>query len=351
MGERAAFQAIAATLLLVVCPVGPVASGAAADRTGAADSVLIVPVFRGASLFFSPDSAGKFAQPGTTPEDRGRAVAAEVTLPDFAGPHRIHALVSIRPVPQDERTVYDRWDRAGNLRLSIADGPDLEVVRFITSYGGRTDFEVDVSELGPLLRGRKVLRAFIDTWTSPAWTADVSLRYVADSTWDAPVWAAPVFYTDSFQRKGMPEGVDLPVEIPPGLARVVLRVFSTGHCTDGRDADEFISKANVITIDGIGAARFHPWRTDCRNFRDRNPYCSRWTDGSWSSDYSRSGWCPGTEVVPLEFDLTDRLPAGKHTVHYAIEDMRPEDAAGNHGYWRVSAALVGWDHPPELWKN
>ena len=47
----------------------------------------------------------------------------------------------------------------------------------------------------------------------------------------------------------------------------------------------------VLAVDGVVVARFHPWRDDCLEFRDRNPYCARWTDGSWSSDYSRSGWC------------------------------------------------------------
>ena len=80
-----------------------------------------------------------------------------------------------------------------------------------------------------------------------------------------------------------------------------------------------ISKANVISVDGVVVARFHPWRDDCRRFRDRNPYCARWTDGSWSSDYGRSGWCPGKD--------------------------------GHYGYWRLSAHLVGWDRPPRLWLN
>src|SRR5262249_20227261 len=124
-----------------------------------------------------------------------------------------------------------------------------------------------------------------------------------------------------------------------------------GHCTDGRDEDEFVSKANVISVDGHVVARLHPWRSDCRQFRDRNPYCARWSDGTWSSDYSRSGWCPGEVVTPTEIDLTDALTAGRHVVHIAIENMRPKDAEKNFGYWRVSAYVVGWDHPPRLWRN
>jgi hypothetical protein len=191
----------------------------------------------------------------------------------------------------------------------------------------------------------------VDTWSSPGWQVDFSLAYEPDSTYDAPAWVFPVYYADSVNRQEHEEGVEIPVEIPPGLARVVLRYFTTGHCTDGRDEDEFISKANVISVDGVVVARFHPWRDDCRRFRDRNPYCARWTDGTWSSDYSRSGWCPGVEVLPVEFDLTDHLTAGPHRIRMQVENIRPEDAEGNFGYWRISAGLIGWDRPPELWKN
>lgn len=149
----------------------------------------------------------------------------------------------------------------------------------------------------------------------------------------------------------MPDGAAAAVEIPPVMARVVLEYFSTGHCTDGRDADEFVSKANVISVDGVVVERFHPWRDDCRRYRDRNPYTSHWTDGAWSSDYSRSGWCPGLELEPVEIDLADHLTPGRHTIRFVIEDMRPKDAEGNFGYWWVSAHVVGWDRPPALWRN
>jgi hypothetical protein len=328
-----------------------VASMSGAAHAGAPSDTVTVSIFRGAMVHFHADSSAKYLAPGPSVEDNGRVTRSEAALPELPGPCRIRALLTLHPIPKDDRNVHDRWDRAGNIRLAMEGAPDLEVVRFMTSYGGRTDHEVDVSDLAPLLRGRRTIRAFVDTWVSPGWRVDLSLRYEPDSTYDAPVWAKPVFYADSFNRKENEGGVEVPLEVPPGLARVVLRYFSTGHCTDGKDEDEFVSKANVISVDGIVVARFHPWRNDCRRFRERNPYCARWSDGSWSSDYSRSGWCPGSEVLPTEFDLTDHLTPGAHTIRIAIEDIRPADAEGQFGYWRVSAGLVGWDRRPGLWRN
>lgn len=310
-----------------------------------------VAVFRDAAIRWSPDSIATFAKHGLAYQDGGRTATTTVTLPTQRAPHRITAVLNVHPVPKTDREVFDRYDRAGSIRITIPGAPDLEVLRFITSYGGRTDHEVDVTALAPLLQGRRTFTAHIDTWTSPAWTVDFSLRYTPVSDYDNASWAAPVYCTDNFNREKMPGGDSATVVIPPGLARVVLRYTATGHCTDGVDADEFVSKANVIAVDGVVVARFHPWRDDCRSFRDRNPYCARWTDGSWSSDYARSGWCPGVEVLPQEFDLTDHLRAGRHTVRIAIEDMRPKDAKGNYGYWRVAAAIVGWRTPPRLWRN
>jgi len=307
--------------------------------------------FERAAIFFAPDSTSSFAAAGYGIEDDGRVATTTVLFPPLAGPHRVMARVAVHPLPQDERTVWDPWDRAGNVRLAISGLPDLEVVRFVTPYGGTAAYEVDVSHLAPLLRGEQLLRAFIDTWLHPAWEVDVSFRAVADTTYTTPSWVHPVLYEHEFSREKLPKGALVAVHVPPGLARVVMEFLSTGHCTDGRDEDEFVSKANVISVDGVVVERFHPWRDDCRENRAINPYCRRWADGSWSSDLSRSGWCPGREVPPVEIDLTDHLRAGRHEIGFLIEDMRPRDASGHFGYWRVSAYLVGWDRPPRLWRN
>ena len=259
--------------------------------------------------------------------------------------------MTVRPVAKSDREVADRYDRAGSVRLAVDGAPDVEILRFMTAYGGRTDYEVDVSHLAPLLRGRRVFHAYIDTWVNPAWRLDFSLRFAPADSFPAPTWAAPVFYTENFNAESNGGGAEATVAVPKGLSRVVMKVVSTGHCTDGRDDDEFVSKANVISVDGVVVARFHPWRDDCRKYRELNPYCARWTDGSWSADYSRSGWCPSQAVEPMEFDLTDHLTPGTHKVRFAVENMRPKDKDGNYGYWRISACLVGWDKPPALWVN
>jgi hypothetical protein len=199
----------------------------------------------------------------------------------------------------------------------------------------------------------------IDTWVSPAWRIDVSLTFrpIADrpDTVDRilapplppPDWAAPAFYHESVDREAFADGpLEDVVLVPEGLARVHLHYLVSGHCTDGRGADEFEPKTNVITVDAQTVHRYAPWRDDCRELRAINPYCRRWSDGSWSADYSRSGWCPGDWVRPEVIDVTEALRAGgTHRIGVMIENVRPSDESGR-GYWRLSAVLVGWREDP-----
>jgi len=303
-----------------------------------------ISVFAGNGIHFSPTRPDSFATGQVRTEDNGRVILRTIDLPSPPPGGRIVAHLVINPIPKDEQSVHDKWDRAGDLSLAVPDGPDLEVVKFITAYGGRTEYNFDVSHLAPLLQGTVTLKAFVDTWVSPAWLVDFDLEYHYDSLERESVWVLPVMNEASYTRENYGDsGLALSVDVPTGAGRVLLHYFVSGHCTDGTDADEFVKKDNVISVDGVVVYRYRPWRDDCRRFREINPYTRRWSDGTWSSDYSRSGWCPGDFVRPLELDLTDHLTPGPHTIRFAIENVRPKDEAGHYGYWRVSAYVIGVD--------
>ena len=302
-----------------------------------------VTVFDDNYIHFTPDDPTRYDTEDVAADDNGRVASHSLTLPEISGPTRITAHLVIKPIPQDELVVHDKWDRAGNVTVRV-DGLPLELVKFVTAYGGRTEFDVDLTHLAPVLTGPVIIDAFIDTWVTPAWQVDLDLHYQTDTTVANPLWATPLFYDQSFTTATEADGgIEAAVEIPAGLSKVLLHYLVSGHCTDGRGADEFVSKDNVLSVDGTVVYRYQPWRDDCIEFRAINPYTRRWSDGTWSSDYSRSGWCPGDIIEPLSLNLSDHLPGEQqHRVGLQIEDVRPADTADHRGYWRVSAYLIGY---------
>lgn len=343
---RSAFLCAASAFLLAV-PAGGGQEGEPAKRVAgeSASEGRAVIVFAGAPIEFDPDRPAEPATTGVTYDENGRVAIRTVTLPEASPDTRIIARVATRPIPKDEISVHDPWDRAGNVRLSLPGEPDIEVVKFITAYGGATEHEVDVTHLASVLQGECTFKGFIDTWLSPAWLLDFSIVFeaVEEGRERAPDWVAPLLHEPSATAESLGrDGYEVDIVIPDGTGRALLYYLSSGHCTDGRDEDEFVSKDNVISVDGVVVERFRPWRDDCRRFRDVNPYTRRWSDGWWSSDYSRSGWCPGDWVRPVTLDLTDHLGPGAHSVRFNVEGVRPRGDDDHLGYWRISSYVVVW---------
>lgn len=301
-------------------------------------------VFYDNDIHFAPEDSGRYATEAVESLDKGRVISRTVRIDAPSYPAQIIARVTVKPIPKDEQSVHDKWDRAGNVRLRREGVADIEVVKFVTAYGGITTHEVDVTHLAPLIKDDCNFLGFVDTWVSPAWKMDFSLTFRPVEESGAPHWVEPVLYEESLTEEGMRDGpTTARISIPSGTRRVVLNYLVSGHCTDGRDADEFVSKDNVVMVDGRKVYCYRPWRDDCRDFRAINPYCRRWSDGSWSADYSRSGWCPGDWVPPHAIDLSEFLTPGEHVIEVAVEDIRPKGEDGHLGYWRVSGHLVGWN--------
>jgi hypothetical protein len=311
----------------------------------ASPPVVTLEIFNDNVIHFTPDDPARYDTVQVEASGDGRVINRFMELRRPERQVRVVARVATRPIPKDIQTVHDKWDRAGNVRLSCPGRPDVEIVKFVTAYGGETEHEVDVSSLAPLLDGPCTFKGFVDTWSSPGWKMDFTLTLDSRGRRPAAGWAWPLFYEEALTEESLRQDpVSVDIDIPDGVKDVVLHYFVSGHCTDGRGADEFEPKDNVILVDGREAHRFRPWRDDCLRFRAINPYCRRWSDGSWSSDYSRSGWCPGDKVLPVPIDLGEHLTPGHHTIEVNIENVRPKDAEDNFGYWRVSAYLVGRLH-------
>lgn len=238
---------------------------------------------------------------------------------------------------------------------------------YIDGWAEKVSWSQDISDLLPLLEGEAYIGAFIDTWTEEGYKIDVSLTFteskvkgdVRQNTHIEPL-INTIYYIgqqhpDIFSRKD----VDIDFNIPENAKNIRLKYITTGHGGHS-GGDEFRPQANILSIDGDEVLNFLPWRTDCASFRRFNPTSGVWLrkrsvafisrggkreekeieESLASSDLSRSNWCPGSDVPPIEVNLPD-LTAGKHRLTISIPESMPiEGDKLNH--WLVSAYLV-WE--------
>lgn len=278
--------------------------------------------------------------------------------------------------------------------VGIVPGPDykptVELMRFMTPFGvgyfsspddslsqrrkpvyidqwaDSVSWEQDITDLYPLLEGEAYVGIFIDTWTTEGYIASMTIDVdESDIAYDPlprrhveplmnTVYYQGQSYPDIFARKD----VSVPFEIPEGARNIRLKYIVTGHGGHS-GGDEFVEKRNIISIDGREVLNFVPWRNDCASFRRFNPATGVWLrkrlashigekgytekmveEPVASSDFSRSNWCPGSDVVPEVVALNDLQP-GAHTFTVSIPEA--QEIEGNKlNHWLVSAYLV-WD--------
>ncbi len=256
----------------------------------------------------------------------GRRIGHTLTLPTIDVGTQITAELTVIPDDGGEPCEGDPWDRAGSINLVIPNMPDIELLKFITGYGGYTNHTEDVSYLAPLLQGEVTIIGFIDTWLSPAWRINFSLTFEESPGFFMPTWSTGVIDKQHLTWVQVTDiDPSVTIDIPAGMEWFNLFYFTSGHGA----VDEFTPRDNVIYIDGVEVHRYQPWRSDCNDFEDVNPCGYYW--------WSRSGWCPGDEVHPIDLDVRDYLSPGEHVFQFAVENIDHDD-----GYWRISSYLAGW---------
>ena len=121
----------------------------------------------------------------------------------------------------------DPWDRVGSYGLVLANGSEsptyLELSRFITPYGVGAEWDVDVTDLRPLLTGEQTSRVFIDTWVGPGsgfgngWSVTATFEFVGGTPAREVLAAIPVWQGANENRRlvyGDPAPV--PCHLPAG---------------------------------------------------------------------------------------------------------------------------------------
>ena len=358
--------------------------------------VITIPVFRDAQICFNPKLEKSRTIPfdTTLPYSNGTIILKRLQLQQFPAHYQLFAELT-------EQSNGDAYDRTGSIfvipasKISFLNAlidsvgvlpiftdkngeqyqgikleknytPLVELVRFFTPFGvhhynqyrslndkeweDAAYYKQDVSDLRQYLQGDVYIGAFIGNYDAGGHKITLDLKAYPESyEWSGDVnkeyWTLPLFNTcnvmemsgQNYGKLFETDSLTVTFTVPEGLTSLRLRYLSTGH--GGWDnGDEFVPKENVILIDGQPRFRHTPWRSDCGTFRVYNPASGNFWNGMSSSDYSRSGWCPGTATQPVYFDLTGLTP-GEHTLTVAIPQGQREGTYFS--AWNVSGVLVG----------
>jgi hypothetical protein len=215
----------------------------------------------------------------------------------------------------------DPYDRIASIGV-IQPGSDagaasiLEVGRFATPFGVAGAWDIDVTDLRPLLSGTVEIHGLIDTWVGngKGWLLSAQLVYVGGVPANIPVAVLPLPWSNfNIGDPSQPVSTSLPpqmVTLPAGTTHAAVRVNATGHGQGNADnCGEFCTLNHSLLVNNLLQKQFAVWRDDCA----QNPLNKQ--NGTWM--YSRAGWCPGSDVKPITIDLGAR--SGPFSVGYAID--------------------------------
>ena len=287
-------------------------------------------------------------------EDKGRIISKDVNFPVLKGSYKVIAKVRLK-------SLGDPWDRFGSIWIDNGENPPIEIFKFMTGFGiglpyikknipshpsvkkwaEYAEWEEDITNLFILFKGKRTIKAMIDTWVNPGWSLDFSLLFIKDDNVVNPDWIYSLINTTGKYfdyRKFEDSSTIVDINIPDNVKDIKMVYYTSGH-GGVSTGDEFNKKMNVIYIDNKEVLRFIPWRDDCdKQFRALNPTSAKWEGDIWSSDLSRSNWCPGDKVYPMVFDMDYFLKPGKHQIRFDVEDQSRK----GQNFWNISAYLVGY---------
>lgn len=269
-----------------------------------------------------------------TGTDNQRVVDAEATFPKTGAYAQIILHLSLE-CPSGK---CDAWDRFATLGVVTQKGdkPEndtvLELARFITPYGVGAAWDLDVTDLRPVLRGPLTLRTFIDTWVGPGsaygngWLVSASFEMKGGVPEKEAVAVLPIWTMHSgvYGDPSKPLTGSFPEQkptLPAGATSFAVRALITGHGQGNlENCAEFCPRDHTITV-GTTPHKEKIWRTDCATT------AAPGQKGTYK--LSRAGWCPGADVRPWVFDVTADVAGGAKFSYDAatyVNSCRPDAA-------------------------
>ena len=211
----------------------------------------------------------------------------------------------------------DPWDQPAKLMIN-KDGENYEIARYITPFGVACGgWTWDITDFRSLLVNEVDWVSYVQVWGASGWLVSVELELV-EGTPAYPYTKVVKLWNEDNWVYGDPDiSYDFPakdVMIEPETVAAKIRMNMTGHGQGNTlNAAEFSEFTHHIWIDGEETFEQHLWKTDCAQNS-----CSP-QNGTYL--YSRSGWCPGQDVQPWEWDMNGHFTPGESVnIDYVLAD-------------------------------
>ena len=212
------------------------------------------------------------------------------------------------------------WDRLQHLHLcesTDSDTCDIEIGRWITTYGRSGKWVTDITPLIPLfkLNGKNRLKFSV---AGDQYTNYLDLIFIPDDNTTAPLEIHKLYNgTTPFNEEYNSNFEDITLDVSPAAKKVFISAYITGHGNGSEQANcaEFCKFESIFSVNGTDfEIDFNNAGTDRGCFDLVNEGVVPNQSGSWP--FGRAGWCPGQDVRLINIDITDKVITGTNTFTY-----------------------------------
>jgi len=301
------------------------------DRLAAQENVTIVTAWEGEVLQGTTDTDVVFPEASTMAGFDTLEIDLTMDCPD---------------PEQGESGNCQAWDYLSHLYLldegeaGEEDDTWIEVARFITTYHREGRYLVDATPmLVPLAQGG-TRRIRFDA-SSQSYLTTIDFRFRNAGKGYAPSEATYLWGGRGFNENYNVGREAVTVDIPADATRVELRAIITGHGMAAGNCAEFCNHQHEFSIGDQSWTRDFPEvgnQEGCIDQIENGMTPNQ--GGTWW--FGRGGWCPGQQVEPTVFDVTEAVTAGNSAeVSYRglLGGSTPPPNSGN---IRLSTWLVAY---------
>ena len=264
----------------------------------------------------------------------------EVTFPDAAtlAPYDTLEIDIEQRCPNDDAAEFGNcgaWDYLAHVYVQdTATDAWIELVRYITTYHREGRWVIDATPAIPLLAQggvRQVRYEHAPSWNTQPTKTWLSFRFSDRSKGMKATEAHPLFTGGSFNSAYNDGREPMEVAIPATAQKVELYAIITGHGADTSSCAEFCNHQHQFTVNGESHLQEWPIVGDdegCAKTVGTGTVPNQ--GGTWW--FGRGGWCPGRQVDPVRWDVTDLVTPGETaTVSYRglLNGNTPPANAGN----------------------